>query len=84
MTRDMLREGGETPRHHTQAKKTVSYVRTLQATNFLIQNNSLKALIRDDFQCIVSGNYDSRSVLMEEVEKSRSILTITLCAHIFP
>jgi hypothetical protein len=36
---DMLREGDEPPRSHAQAKKNVSHVCTLQATNLLIQNN---------------------------------------------
>jgi len=36
MMEDMLRQGGEPPQHHAQAKKNVSHVRTLQATNFLI------------------------------------------------
>ena len=39
MMMDMLREAGEPPQHHAQAKKNVSHVRTLQATHFLIQNN---------------------------------------------
>jgi len=40
MMKDMLRQGGEPPLHHDQAKKIVSHVRTLQATNFLIQKQS--------------------------------------------
>ena len=40
MTKDMLRQGGGPPLHHDQAKKNVSHVRTLQATNFLIQKQS--------------------------------------------
>ena len=48
-----------------------------------------KALIRDNFRCIVSGNYDSRSAqknheLLAEVDETRSKMGSTQCAHIFP
>jgi len=39
MMKAMLRQGGEPPQRHAQAKKNVSHVCTLQTTNFLIQNN---------------------------------------------
>ena len=87
MMKDMLREGDEPPQSHAQAKKNVSHVCTLQATNILIQQFP-KALIRDDFCCIASGNYDPYSAvknheLMHEVDKSDSKMGNTQCAHIF-
>jgi len=65
----MLRQGGEAPQHHDQAKK--------------------KALVRDNFRCIVTGRYDGASVaknheLKEEMYKSRTPTCNTQCSHIFP
>ena len=40
MMKDMLRQGGEPPQHHAQAKKNVSCVCALHATNLLIQKQS--------------------------------------------
>lgn len=84
----MLRESGEVPQRHDRAKKKVSHVCTLQATYFLIQIIS-KALVRDNFRCIVTGKYDDASVdknreLEEEVVKFRAPTCHTQCAHIFP
>ena len=39
MMKDMLREGDEPPQSYDQAKKNVTHVCTLRATNLLIQNN---------------------------------------------
>ena len=48
-----------------------------------------KALIRDNFRCIVSGIIDSRSALknhelMGEIDTYRSRMGNTQCAHISP
>jgi len=88
MMMDMLRQGGEAPQHHDQAKKKVSHVCALQATYFLIQT-IFKALVRDNFRCIVTGRYDGASVAMnnelkEEMYESRTPTCNTQCAHIFP
>jgi len=39
MMKEMLRDSDSPPRNHTKAKRIVGHARTLQATNFLIQNN---------------------------------------------
>ena len=47
----------------------------------------LKALVRDGFQCIVTGEYDYRLVLTKvkrEMMVSGVGVTSTHCAHIFP
>ncbi|KAH9059012.1 hypothetical protein EDB87DRAFT_1563702 [Lactarius vividus] len=48
-----------------------------------------KALVRDNYQCIVSGRYDSQFVkkndeLKAEVLSSRLPIGVTQCAHIIP
>ncbi|KAI9437453.1 hypothetical protein H4582DRAFT_277290 [Lactarius indigo] len=48
-----------------------------------------KALVRDDYQCIVSGRYDPKFVmkndeLKAEVLSSRLPIGVTQCAHIMP
>ena len=40
MMMHMLRQGGEAPQHHEQAKKKVSHFWTLRATYLLIQTIS--------------------------------------------
>ena len=47
------------------------------------------ALVRDDFRCVVSGTYDSRSVcrnreLKEEALRSRPQTCLARCAYILP
>ena len=49
----------------------------------------LKALVRDDFRCIVTRMYDSESTIWsteiyQEVMNSDVATTVTACVHIFP
>ena len=49
----------------------------------------LKALVRDDFRCMITGMYDYRSLewsteIMQEVTDSDVSVTLTECLYIFP
>jgi hypothetical protein len=68
--------------------KDESHVHKVTVTAILNTTIS-KALIRDDFRCVVSGKYDSQHVdknleLEKEVMKTRAQTAGTHCAHIFP
>src|SRR5712671_6939198 len=67
----------------------MSVTSTRSRPSFFSSKIVSKALVRDNFRCIVSGRYDSQSVqanheLKEEVRKSRSLTSDTQGAHIFP
>lgn len=74
------------PQSHSTAKKNVGRV-------FFFQESSLirtdQALIRDGYRCVVTGKYDTRSVLeireLKEMFESDPSLKMerTQCAHIF-
>jgi hypothetical protein len=79
----------EAPQNHEQAKANVSdtdHVISTQYTNIPL----FKALVRDGFRCVISGQYDITSVqdnkeLELEVERNAdAFVSFTKCAHIFP
>ena len=68
------------------AKKNVSHVRMLQATIFSSKTIS-KALVRDDFRCMVTRGYDYAAVKNDEIMqdvRDRLPMCSTQRAHIFP
>ncbi|KAH8996179.1 hypothetical protein EDB86DRAFT_3077322 [Lactarius hatsudake] len=76
MIMKMLREADQPPQNHREAKRLLDL---------------LKALVRDNFQCVVSGRYDSDSVVTNDELEAKVLseelpmgITHSLAAHIFP
>jgi hypothetical protein len=79
----------EPPRDHSDAKRDVRAMFTNSPLLHFEYETISKALIRDNFQCIVTGLYDAQSVdkdieLQKEVAENSAVSASTQCAHIFP
>ena len=76
----------DAPQSHVEAKKNVGLVLSFHESSLI---DTCQALIRDGYRCIVTGKYDSRSVLdirdLNDLLLSDPTLRIevTECAHIF-
>jgi hypothetical protein len=74
------------PQSHSTAKKKVGHVFSFQESSLI---RSDQALIRDGYRCVVTGKYDTRSVLeirelKEMLESDLSLkMERTQCVHIF-
>jgi hypothetical protein len=86
----MLGTNGEPSQCSEEAKRRVSFdpPKNYPALPFLILG-ILKALVRDGFRCIVTGDYDyllpdQSTELCQEVNDSNVATTSTKCVHSFP
>ena len=85
----MLRTDGEPSQCSEEAERRVSVAPPQYlALPFLILG-LLKALVRDGFRCVLTGDYnylspDQSTELDQEVMDSGAATSATECAHIFP
>jgi hypothetical protein len=80
----------EAPQNHQQAKSKVSATDHVIWEQYIQTFFSLfKALVRDGFRCVITGDYDYSSVfqngeLEQEMLGATDFACTTECAHIFP